>query len=83
MAAKRGWVWVEVDAEGEPEKLSLELLTLARSVGTAEAVVLHPNGAGTVESLGSHGAGIIHLSTDERFGDFVVDPQVDNCSVRC
>lgn len=77
MAERRVWVWVEVDIDGQPHKLSLELLTLARSVGTAEAVVLHPDAAGTVEALGNHGASIVHVGGDGRFGDFIVDPQVD------
>lgn len=76
MAARRVWVWVEVDSDGGPHKLSLELLTLARSLGTAEAVVLHPQAAGTVAALGEHGAAVVHLGDDARFGDYVVDPQV-------
>ncbi|MEZ4523138.1 MAG: electron transfer flavoprotein subunit alpha/FixB family protein [Thermomicrobiales bacterium] len=77
MAERRVWVWVEVDVEGRPDKLSLELLTLARSIGTAEAVVLHPDAAGTVELLGEHGASAVYVGNDARFGDFVVDPHVD------
>ncbi|CAN5825017.1 electron transfer flavoprotein subunit alpha/FixB family protein [soil metagenome] len=77
MADRRVWVWVEVDVEGQPDKLSLELLTLARSIGTAEAVVLHPDAAGTVDALGEHGAAVVHAGSDSRFGEFIVDPQVD------
>lgn len=77
MADRRVWVWVEVDVDGQPHKLSLELLALARSLGTAEAVVLHPDAAGTVEALGNHGASVVHASSDGRFGEFIVDPQVD------
>ena len=77
MADRRVWVWVEVDVDGQPHKLSLELLTLARSLGAAEAVVLHPGAAATVESLGDHGAIVVHSSDDARFGDFIVDPHVD------
>ena len=77
MTERRVWVWVEVDVEGQPDKLSLELLTLARSVGTAEAVVLHPDAAGTVEALGEYGAVVVHTGSDARFGEFLVDPQVD------
>ena len=77
MAERRVWVWVEVDVDGQPHKLSLELLTLARSLGAAEAVVLHPDAAGTVAALGEHGAAIAYVGSDGRFGDYVVDPQVD------
>lgn len=76
MAERRVWVWVEVDADGQPHKLSLELLTLARQLGTAEAVVLHPQAAGTVEALGQHGAAVVHVGDDARYGEYVVDPQV-------
>jgi electron transfer flavoprotein alpha subunit len=77
MADRRVWVWVEVDVDGQPHKLSLELLTLARTIGIAEAVVLHPEAAGTVASLGDHGATIVHAASDARFTGFIVDPHVD------
>lgn len=77
MAERRVWVWVEVDVDGQPHKLSLELLTLARSIGTAEAVVLHPDAAGTVDALGNYGAHVVYAGSDSRFGEFIVDPQVD------
>lgn len=73
MASRRVWVWVEL-AEGEPHPLSLELLTLARSLGNAEAVVLHPDGAGAVDTLGEHGAAVVHLGDDARYGEYLVDP---------
>lgn len=75
MADRTIWVWVEVD-DGAPHQLSLELLTLARKLGSPEAVVLHPQASSTVESLGEHGAAVVHLSDDARFGEYLVDPQV-------
>ena len=75
MADKRVWVWTEV-ANGAVHPLSLELLTAARSLGTAEAVVFSAEGASTLESLGDHGASSVHLSDDPVFGDFVVEPHV-------
>ena len=78
MADRRIWVWIEIDVDGQPHRLSLELLTLARALGTAEAVVLHPGAAATIEALGDHGASAIHMSDDARLGDFIVDPQVDS-----
>ncbi len=77
MADRRVWVWVEVDLDGQPHKLSLELLTLARTIGIAEAVVLHPEAVGTAASLGDHGAAIVHAASDARFTGFIVDPHVD------
>ena len=41
MADKRVWVWTEV-IDGAVHRQSLELLTPARTLGTAEAVVLGP-----------------------------------------
>lgn len=73
MASRRVWVWVEL-AEGEPHPLSLELLTLARSLGDAEAVLLHPYGAGAIDALGEHGASVVHLGDDSRYGEYLVDP---------
>lgn len=75
MSDRRIWVWVEV-TEGEPHQLSLELLTLARSLGAAEAVVLHPDAAATTGALGRAGASIVHMSADSVFGEFLVDPHV-------
>ena len=80
MAERRVWVWVEVDGDGQPHKLSLELLSLARALGSAEGVVLHPEAAGTVETLGAHGAAVVHVASDSRLGDYIVDPQVDTLS---
>jgi electron transfer flavoprotein alpha subunit len=76
MAERRVWVWVEVDADGRPHRLSLELLTLARAIGTAEAVVLHPDATGTAATLGEYGAAMVHAGEDARFGEFLVEPQV-------
>ncbi len=75
MADQSIWVWVEV-ADGAPHPLSLELLTLARKLGNAEAVVLHPDAASVVDSLGEHGASVVHFADDARFGEYLVDPHV-------
>lgn len=75
MADRRAWVWIDV-IEGAPHPLSLELLTLARSIGSAEALVFAHDGAGTVDSLGAHGASVVHLADDARFSEYLVEPQV-------
>ena len=65
-------VYCEV-AEGKATSLTLELLTLARSLGgTVEAVVLDPGGEAVVPALGEHGAATVHLSTDAAFGELLV-----------
>jgi electron transfer flavoprotein alpha subunit len=55
------WVFVE-ETEAGPSTLGLELLTKARSLGDAAAVLLGPGSAETIGVLGSHGAGrVYHL----------------------
>ncbi len=73
--AHRIWVWTEV-AGGEPHRLSLELLTPARELGTAEAVLLHPAGDEALAALGNHGAVVIHHGAEQEYADYVVEPQV-------
>ena len=75
MADRRVWVWTEV-ASGEPHRLSLELLTPARDLGTAEAVLLHPAGDETLAALGNHGAVVVHHGTEQEYADYLVEPQV-------
>lgn len=74
MATQKVWVWTDV-ADGVPQGSSLELLALARAVGTAEAVVLHPMGGEAVATLGVHGAAVVHLGTDAAYAEYLVEPQ--------
>ena len=74
MADKRIWVWTDI-VEGAPHRLSLELLVPARKLGTAEAVVLHPQGGQAVETLGAHGAAVAHVGEDAAYGEFLAEPQ--------
>lgn len=74
MSARRIWVWTDL-ADGEPHRLSLELMTLARQTGTPEAVLLHPAGASAVATLGEHGAAVVYLADDARYDDFLAEPQ--------
>jgi electron transfer flavoprotein alpha subunit len=62
-------------AGGEPDRLSLEALTLARGLaaqlGVAlDAVVLGSGAAGVAGRLGSFGVGLAHLATDPRLDDY-------------
>ncbi|MEX2425542.1 MAG: electron transfer flavoprotein subunit alpha/FixB family protein [Thermomicrobiaceae bacterium] len=75
MADKRIWVWTEIAADGV-HPLSLELLTPARELGSAEAVVFSAAGNGVSETLGEYGASVVHLATDEVFSSFVAEPHV-------
>ena len=72
--ARRIWVWTDI-ADGTAHRSSLELLVPARALGTAEAIVLHPEGGGTTAALGAHGAAIVHLGEDAAYGEYLAEPQ--------
>src|SRR4051794_36184372 len=74
MAERRIWVWTDV-AEGAPHRLALELLVPARKLGTAEAVVLDPEGGGAADALGAHGAAVVHVGDDAAYGEYLAEPQ--------
>jgi electron transfer flavoprotein alpha subunit len=75
VANKRIWVWTEISSDGV-HPLSLELLTPARQMGSAEAVVFSADAGNAVETLGQHGAEVVHASVDGVFEEYVVEPQV-------
>ena len=71
-------VLVVVDAvDGSAPKPALELLTLARRIGTPSAVVFGPDAERAVETLASHGAEHVYLVKDHRMLDHLVVPKVD------
>ena len=56
-------------AGGEPDRLSLEALALARRIalatgGSVDAVLVGSDGAAPAAALGSHGVGLAHLAPD-------------------
>jgi electron transfer flavoprotein alpha subunit len=62
-------------AGGEPDRLSLEALGLARSVAIAlgaslDAVLLGSGGEAAAGRLGPYGVGLAHVAADERLDDF-------------
>jgi electron transfer flavoprotein alpha subunit len=62
-------------AGGEPDRLSLEALGLARSVAKAlgaslDAVLLGSGGESAAARLGPYGVGLAHVAADERLDDF-------------
>ena len=75
MAERRVWVWAETAGDA-PHRLSLELLTPARSLGRAEAVLLGPASEVTLRQLGEHGATVIHHADDPRYAHYLTEPQV-------
>ncbi|HET7034228.1 MAG TPA: electron transfer flavoprotein subunit alpha/FixB family protein [Thermomicrobiaceae bacterium] len=76
MAERRVWVWTDLK-EGAPHRASLELLTPARALGTAEAVLLQPvaDVEQAVAELGNFGAEAIYYGDDAVFSECLVEPQ--------
>ncbi len=62
-------------SDGTVKKVTLELLTLARSVGEPSAVVI---GSGVdTQPLAEYGAATIYVADDGELSDYVVGPKVD------
>ena len=59
------WVFAETTPEGEVDPAALEILSKAREVGDAEAVVLGPGATKAAEKLGEYGAATVYASDDE------------------
>ncbi|HMM40409.1 MAG TPA: electron transfer flavoprotein subunit alpha/FixB family protein [Thermomicrobiales bacterium] len=74
MADKRVWVWTEI-VDGAAHRQSLELLTPARALGRAEAVVLGPADGDALASIGNHGAQVVHHGDDPRYAEYLAEPQ--------
>src|SRR5712692_9733405 len=70
------WVYAEV-VEGAVTPTTLELLTKAAEVGTAEAILLGAAPANAVETLGAYGAQKVYCSDDAVFDDFLTLPAVE------
>lgn len=75
MATRRVWVWTEL-TDGAPQRPSLELLTAARGLGEAAAVLLAPAGAEVIATLGEHGAAVVYHGDDPIYVQYAVEPQV-------
>jgi electron transfer flavoprotein alpha subunit len=71
-------VLVVVDAvDGSAPKPTLELLTLARRIGTPAAVVFGPAASQAVPALAEYGAAEVYLVPDPQVLDHLVVPKVD------
>jgi electron transfer flavoprotein alpha subunit len=62
-------------AAGEPDRLSLETLAMARGLAKQlgaplDAVVLGTHGESAAGRLGSHGVGLAHVASDARLDDY-------------
>jgi electron transfer flavoprotein alpha subunit len=64
--------------DGEVKKVTLELLTLARSLGSPAAVWAGPGYSGDAKAkLAEYGAEKIYLAADQEIVDFVVAPKAE------
>jgi len=69
-------VLVLVDhVDGTPKKVSYELLTLARELGTPSAVVLGKGASAAAEKLGAYGAEKVYVSEAEELEGYLVAPK--------
>jgi electron transfer flavoprotein alpha subunit len=70
------WVYAEVVDE-KLTPITLEMLTKAAEVGTAEAILLGPAPEDAVETLANYGASKIYHSADPVFRDYLTLPAVE------
>lgn len=69
-------VLVLVDhVDGTPKKVSYELLTLARELGTPSAVVLGKGASAAAEKVGAYGAEKVYVSEAEELDSYLVGPK--------
>ena len=67
------WVYAELN-EGKLAPTSLELMAKARTLGDVEAIALGGGAKAAAETLGKHGAKVVHVNEDAAFDDFVAEP---------
>ena len=70
------WVYAEV-VEERISTTTLEMLTKAAEIGTAEAVLLGPAPEDAIATLGEYGARKVYRSSDAVFADYLTSPSVD------
>ena len=69
-------VLVLVDhVDGTPKKITYELLTLARELGTPSAVALGKGASAAAEKLGAYGAEKVYVSEAEELDGFLTAPK--------
>jgi electron transfer flavoprotein alpha subunit len=61
--------------DGTPKKVSYELLTLARELGTASAVVLGKGASAAADKVKAYGAETIYVSEAEELDGFLAGPK--------
>lgn len=71
------WVFAE-HRRGRPHTTAFELLTKARQLGQAEAVVLGSGAPEAAESLAQYGADTIYVGDDPVYDEWVGDPAAES-----
>ena len=71
------WVYTDLDANQQVAQTALELLTKARDLGDAEAVVLGAGATEAAKALGEYGARRVFASDDEVFDRHLAQPRVE------
>lgn len=74
-------IWVLVELEnGQPARSSLEVLSKAAQLGTAEAIVLGSVAAEVAPTLGEYGAQKVYAHADATYDTYLTLPAVDTLS---
>src|SRR5438445_6532755 len=62
---------------GKLQTTALELMAKARELGDVEAIALGTGAKAAAETLGKHGAKVVHVNEDMAFDDFIAEPAAD------
>lgn len=71
------WIYAEM-VEEKITPTTLEMLSKAAEVGTAEAILLGPTADDAVQTLANHGASKVYRSADPVFRDYLTLPAVES-----
>jgi electron transfer flavoprotein alpha subunit len=67
------WVWIELD-QGKPFRGSLEVLSKAAQLGTAEAVIFGSGARAVAPTLGTYGASRVYVHDDATYDTYLAMP---------
>ena len=70
-------VLAEHTADGEVKKVTVELLTAARRLGSPSVVWTGPGADGARERLAEFGAGKVYVADDADYDEYVVAPKAE------
>jgi electron transfer flavoprotein alpha subunit len=69
-------VYAELN-QGKLQPIALELMAKARELGDVEAVALGAGAKEAADTLGKHGAKLVHVNEDKAFDDYIAEPATD------